>query len=291
MEGANFRAFGRLLYRFYRNTPLIVQLFFFAFGLPGLIGYVWPFWCHALLALTINFSGYFAEILRSGYASTASGQLEAAISLNLSRPVTFFKVILPQTIIKMFPSLSSQFIFIFLTTGVISEIGVSDLTHAGIFIDSRTFRFFRGIYHAFCNLHYFGTYSKSIRRNNFQKNAWKSEVNGWLDFIVWEPEGIIISQLIWATQYTIYLSVIAFLGGGLFGSLITLFRILPIRLLNTTGYIYIWLFQSLPLLMLLFLLGLGIPKLFGQDIDPWIAASVALILFTSAYLAEVWRGA
>ena len=51
---------------FIRNTPLIVQLFFFAFGLPGLIGYVWPFWCHALLALTINFSGYFAEILRSG---------------------------------------------------------------------------------------------------------------------------------------------------------------------------------------------------------------------------------
>ena len=127
---------------FIRNTPLIVQLFFFAFGLPGLIGYVWPFWCHALLALTINFSGYFAEILRSGYANTANGQLEAAISLNLSRPVTFFKVILPQTIIKMFPSLSSQFIFIFLTTGVISEIGVTDLTHAGIFIDSRTFRSF-----------------------------------------------------------------------------------------------------------------------------------------------------
>ena len=94
-----------------------------------------------------------------------------------------------------------------------------------------------------------------------------------------EPEGIIISQLIWATQYTIYLSAIAFLGGGLLGSLITLSRILPIR------------FQSLPLLMLLFLLGLGIPKLYGQDIDHWIAASVALILFTSAYLAEVWRGA
>ena len=127
---------------FIRNTPLIVQLFFFAFGLPSLIGYVWPFWCHALLALTVNFSGYFAEILRSGYASTSAGQLEAAASLNLNRYITFLKVILPQTIIKMFPSLSSQFIFIFLTTGVISEIGVTDLTHAGIFIDSRTFRSF-----------------------------------------------------------------------------------------------------------------------------------------------------
>ena len=42
----------------------------------------------------------------------------------------------------MYPSLSSQFIFLFLTTGVISEIGVEDLTHAGLYIDSRTFRSF-----------------------------------------------------------------------------------------------------------------------------------------------------
>ena len=106
-----------------------------------------------------------------------------------------------------------------------------------------------------------------------------------------EPHGIIVGQLIWATQYTIYLSAIAFLGGGLFGSLITFFRITPSKTLNIISYTYTWLFQSLPLLMLLFLLGLGIPKLFEQDIDPWIAATVALILFTSAYLSEVWRGA
>ena len=127
---------------FIRNTPLIVQIFFITFGLPALFGYVWPFWCHALLALTINFSGYFAEILRSGYESTPKGQIEAASALNLNKKIVFRKIILPQTIIKMFPSLSSQFIFIFLTTGVISEIGVTDLTHAGIFIDSRTFRSF-----------------------------------------------------------------------------------------------------------------------------------------------------
>ena len=127
---------------FIRNTPLIVQLFFVTFGLPLLLGYVWPFWCHALLALTINFSGYFAEILRSGFESTPKGQLEAASALNLNKYITFKKIILPQTIIKMFPSLSSQFIFIFLTTGIISEIGVTELTHAGLYIDSRIFRSF-----------------------------------------------------------------------------------------------------------------------------------------------------
>ena len=97
-----------------------------------------------------------------------------------------------------------------------------------------------------------------------------------------EPHGIIVGQLIWATQYTIYLSAIAFLGGGLFGGLITFFRIIPSKTLNIISYTYTWLFQSLPLLMLLFLLGLGIPKLFEQDIDPWIAATNALILLTSA---------
>ena len=107
---------------FIRNTPLIVQLFFIAFGLPMLFGYVWPFWCHALLALTINFSGYFAEILRSGFASTQKGQLEAAAALNLPNKTVFGSIIL--------------------TTGVISEIGVEDLTHAGLYIDSRTFRSF-----------------------------------------------------------------------------------------------------------------------------------------------------
>ena len=136
------RSFAAIYVDFIRNTPLIVQLFFIAFGLPLLLGYVWPFWCHALLALSINFSGYFAEILRSGFASTLKGQLEAAAALNLSQATAFKSVIVPQALIKMYPSLSSQFIFLFLTTGVISEIGVVDLTHAGLFIDSRTFRSF-----------------------------------------------------------------------------------------------------------------------------------------------------
>ena len=127
---------------FIRNTPLIVQLFFFAFGLPALLSYVWPFWCHALLALTVNFSGYFSAILYSGFIKTPKGQLEAATALGINKIVTFYKIVLPQTLHTMYPSICSQFIFIFLTTGVVSEIGVVDLTHAGLFIDSRTFRSF-----------------------------------------------------------------------------------------------------------------------------------------------------
>lgn len=127
---------------FIRNTPLIVQLFFVAFGLPMLLGYQWPFWAHAVLALTLNFSAYFSEILRAGFTTVAIGQIEAARALGVPGWLVFVKIVLPQAVARMFPSLNSQFIFLFLTTGVISEIGVRDLTQAGMFIDSRTFRSF-----------------------------------------------------------------------------------------------------------------------------------------------------
>lgn len=127
---------------FIRNTPLIVQLFFIAFGLPALLGYQWPFWAHALLALSVNFSGYFSEIIRSGLQSVGVGQIEAARALGLNDFTILRKVLLPQAIATMVPAIGAQYIFLFLTTGVISEIGVNDLTQAGLFIDSRTFRSF-----------------------------------------------------------------------------------------------------------------------------------------------------
>ncbi|MEO1748736.1 MAG: ABC transporter permease subunit, partial [Pseudomonadota bacterium] len=105
------------------------------------------------------------------------------------------------------------------------------------------------------------------------------------------PFGIVLFQLLEATQFTIYLSLIAFLGGGLVALIITLARVSPSKAAKTLTTAYIWVFQSVPLLMLLFLLGLGVPRLLGANIDPWIAASIALIVYTSAYLSDVWRGA
>ena len=103
--------------------------------------------------------------------------------------------------------------------------------------------------------------------------------------------GNMLSVLLNATQWTIYLSLTAFIGGGLIGLLFTVLKIVPVRWVQWTATTYIWLFQSIPLLMLLFLIGLGIPAFFKIDIPPWFAAGVSLTLFTSAYMSEVWRGA
>ena len=103
--------------------------------------------------------------------------------------------------------------------------------------------------------------------------------------------GNMISLLLSATQWTIYLSLAAFVGGGLLGLILTIFKISPLKPLRWFATAYIWLFQSIPLLMLLFLLGLGVPVFFQVDIPAWLAAGAALTLFTSAYMSEVWRGA
>ena len=109
--------------------------------------------------------------------------------------------------------------------------------------------------------------------------------------IMGEPMGIVLFQLLHATQFTIYLSLIAFIGGGAVGMAVTLARISGRRAAQRLAASYIWCFQSVPLLMLLFLSGLGVPRLLGQNVDPWLAAIVSLTLYASAYLAEVWRGA
>ncbi len=127
---------------FTRNTPFIVQLFFVVFGLPLILGYVWPLEASALLAIGLNFSAYFGEVLRAGIESVSKGQLEGAYSLGMTKKQTFIDVVLPQAIANVYPSLTSQFVFLFLTTGLISEIGVTDLTWAGRFVADRTFRDF-----------------------------------------------------------------------------------------------------------------------------------------------------
>ncbi len=127
---------------FLRNTPFIVQLFFVVFGLPLLLGYTWSLEASVVLAITLNFSAYYGEVIRAGIQAVAKGQTEGAMALGMTRWQTIFDVILPQAIAKVFPSMTSQFVFLFLTTGLVSEIGVQDLTWAGRYVADRTFRDF-----------------------------------------------------------------------------------------------------------------------------------------------------
>ena len=106
-----------------------------------------------------------------------------------------------------------------------------------------------------------------------------------VEFTVWD----IFRNLLLAARWTVVLSLIAFIGGGLVGLLLLVARLSKVRGMVTLVGGYVQLFQGTPLLMQLFLMYFGI-ALFGIKTSAWVAASVALTLYTSAFLTEIWRG-
>ena len=105
------------------------------------------------------------------------------------------------------------------------------------------------------------------------------------EFTLWD----ILRNLLLATRWTIVLSLVSFVGGGLVGLLLLFMRIGRARIGRVFAKYYAELFQGTPLLMQLFLAFFGL-GLFGIDVPAWLAAAVALILWTAAFLTEIWRG-
>ncbi len=106
-----------------------------------------------------------------------------------------------------------------------------------------------------------------------------------LQFSFWD----ILSNLLIATQWTIVLSAIAFVSGGIVGLILLFMRASRVAALEWVTKLYIEFFQGTPLLMQLFLFFFGV-ALFGIDVSPLLAAWLALMLWTSAFLTEIWRG-
>lgn len=124
-----------------RNTPFLVQLFFFFFGLPT-VNIFLPAWQAAIIALTINIGAYATEIVRAGIESISTGQIEAGRSLGLSGLQVFQFVILKPALMKVYPALTSQFILFILNSAVISVISAQELAFEAKYVASRTFRNF-----------------------------------------------------------------------------------------------------------------------------------------------------
>jgi len=106
-----------------------------------------------------------------------------------------------------------------------------------------------------------------------------------IEFSLWD----IVRNLLLALRWTVVLSLIAFVGGGFVGGLLLFLRLSGGRLAERLIGLYVQVFQGTPLLMQLFLAYFGI-ALFGIEVSAWTAASVALTLYTSAFLTEIWRG-
>jgi len=106
-----------------------------------------------------------------------------------------------------------------------------------------------------------------------------------VDFSLWD----ILRNLLLAARWTVLLSLVAFVGGGVAGAALLLARIARLPGADRLVGVYVQLFQGTPLLMQLFLTYFGL-ALFGLNVSAWVAAGLALTLYSSAYLTEIWRG-
>ncbi|AQS52440.1 Glutamine transport system permease protein GlnP [Jeotgalibaca dankookensis] len=114
-----------------RGTPLLVQIYFIYFGLPMATGISLTEWQAGIITMSLNAGAYIAEIVRGGIESIDPGQMEAARSLGLPYNKAMMKVVLPQALRTMLPSLINQFIITLKDTSLLSVIGVRELTMNG----------------------------------------------------------------------------------------------------------------------------------------------------------------
>lgn len=141
------KAISRFYIWIIRGTPVIVQCFFIYFGLPQLIQALGPdfrltAFTAGVITLFLNAGAYMSEIFRGGIQAVDPGQMEAARSLGLPKSRAMIKVILPQALRIVTPSLVNQFIITLKDTSIISVISLADIVYQAQIYIGRTMNSF-----------------------------------------------------------------------------------------------------------------------------------------------------
>ena len=125
----------------FRGTPMVVQLLVFYYVLLPIIGVHITGVQVAMVVFGLNSGAYISEIMRSGIQSVDSGQLEAGRAVGLSFGVTMVKIVIPQAVKNILPTLGNEFISLIKETSVVSFAGAADLYVAFSYIGSNSYEF------------------------------------------------------------------------------------------------------------------------------------------------------
>ena len=133
------RGFSAAAVEAIRNTPLLVQLYLWYFGL-GVFGIdVPPYWS-VVIALGVNNGGYLTEIIRAGIEAIKIQQIKAGVSLGMSGFQVFRYIIIMPALGIVFPAVGNQFVISILMSALAMIIGVKDLTYQAVYLQAHTFR-------------------------------------------------------------------------------------------------------------------------------------------------------
>ncbi len=134
------RAFVYVYVEVWRNTPLLVQLFWVHFALPEITGYSTPTYVSGVIAMTLQASAYLTEIARAGIDSVPKGQWEASYALAIPRRTIWTAIVLPQAFKIMIPPLANTSISFFKATTILSLLAVDELMTASNNVAAYTFQ-------------------------------------------------------------------------------------------------------------------------------------------------------
>ena len=123
-----------------RGTPLVVQIMFFYFALPMLVGIRLSATTAGLIALIANSAAYLAEIVRGGFLAVPKGLREAGLAMGLPLPKVIVSIVAPVAFRGMIPALGNQFIIGVKDTSLLIIIGVAELTRTGQEIMTQNYR-------------------------------------------------------------------------------------------------------------------------------------------------------
>lgn len=134
-------AIAKLYVSFFRGTPIVVQLLVFYYVLMPLLNISLQSVIVAVAVFGLNSGAYISEIMRAGILSVDSGQMEGGRSVGLSYKTTMIKIIIPQAVKNILPTLGNEFISLIKETSVVSFVGATDLYLAFQRIGSNTYDF------------------------------------------------------------------------------------------------------------------------------------------------------
>ena len=136
-----FQRIGDVYVAFFRGTPMVVQLLLGYYVLFPLLGITLPVMNVCVIIFGLNSGAYVSEIMRGGINSVDPGQMEAGRALGLSFPVTMMKIVIPQAVKNILPTLGNEFITLIKETSIVNFIGATDICVAFRYIGTNNYEF------------------------------------------------------------------------------------------------------------------------------------------------------
>lgn len=290
---------GNAWVELFRNIPLLVQIFLWYHVLPSLFPVLRGVPGFALVVLALGFftSARIAEQVRSGIQALPRGQRYAGLAVGFTTFQTYRYVLLPMAFRIIIPPLTSETMNIFKNSSVAFAVSVAELTMFAMQAQEETSRGIE-VYLAVTTLYIISAFAINRIMAFIEKRARipgmvvSGAAGGGIDmnidfsFYNWE---LISNFVLKGLYFSLLLTLIATIGGVIFGTVLALMRLSGKKWLDVPATIYVNGMRSIPLVMVILWFFLLVPAIIGRPIGAEVSAIITFIAFEAAYFSEIMR--